>query len=400
MASLVACSRGAAVAADGRELDQATIERLRALGYDGFTEDKVSPGERERPVTVLDSERSAHGYRIFTNRNLASAHLIDSLGAVVHSWQDRGARHWSHVELVANGDILVPGSLPAQPPNDARRFLLRMSWDGRVVFRSMINAHHDAEITPDNRVACLTYRFRNIPEISRDVAVKDDLIAILSLQGEVVETYSLFDLLGSNPDEFSFQSVAVVERRSGKFIDLLHANSLEFMRHPHLESKHPMYASTNVLVSFRHQDTIAIFDWKAKRLVWAWGQGEISGQHDATVLENGNILLFDNGLNRSWSRVLELNPVTRKIVWEYRAPVAKDFFSLRRGAAQRMPNGNTLVANSDSGEAFEVTPAGETVWRFLNPNVNGAGNRATIVRIKHFPKAYFQGLLEPGLLAP
>ena len=78
-------------------------------------------------------------------------------------------------------------------------------------------------------------------------------------------------------------------REDTTFIDLLHPNSIEFMRHRQLAKRHRLYAPTNVLVSFRHQDTIAIFDWEAKRLLWTWGRGEISAQHDATVLENGNI---------------------------------------------------------------------------------------------------------------
>ncbi len=393
MASVVASGPGVTVAAEGRELDEQTVDRLRALGYHGFTDQKLQPGERENPVLVFDSRRSAKGYRLFNNRDLASAQLIDPLGRVVHSWRDPGAHHWSYVELLANGDVLVVGSLLAQPENGPRKFLLRMSWDGTVAFRTILNAHHDAEITPDGRLACLTYRFRKIPAISPAAEVKDNLIAVLTPNGEVVETHSLYELLGTNPDEFSFQRVGFGRGRPKDFVDLLHANSLEFMRHAHLESRHPIYASTNVLVSFRHQDTIAIFDWKAKRLVWAWGQGEISGQHDATVLENGNILLFDNGLNRSWSRVLELNPVTREIVWEYQAPTPKDFFSLRRGSSQRLSNGNTLVGNSDSGEAFEVTPSGETVWRFLNPNTNDAGDRAVIGRIKRYPSAPIEALL-------
>ena len=63
----------------------------------------------------------------------------------------------------------------------------------------------------------------------------------------------------------------------------------------------------------------ALRDWKTKRIVWSWGQDEISGPHDATLLANGNVLLFDNGLGRDWSRVIEVDPFTREIVWEYRA---------------------------------------------------------------------------------
>ena len=54
---------------------------------------------------------------------------------------------------------------------------------------------------------------------------------------------------------------------------------------------------------------------------------------------------------------------------------------------------NTLIANSDSGEAFEVTPEGEIVWRFLNPNSDEDGHRATIVRIHRYGKAWVHEIM-------
>jgi hypothetical protein len=41
-----------------------------------------------------------------------------------------------------------------------------------------------------------------------------------------------------------------------------------------------------------------------------------------------------------------------------------------------------------------VTPAGEIVWRFLNPNTDEAGRRATIVRIHRYPVEFIERLLE------
>jgi len=370
---------------------QAELERLRALGYVGFTDSKIAPGERS--VTVYDAERSAAGYNLISNRDLTSAQLFDAEGNVVRSWDDEGANHWSNAELLDDGDLLVTGSEHPETSSDLSNFLLRMSWNGDVVWRKMINAHHDAEVTPDGTIAALTFEFRSIPAISEEFEVKDHQITLLTGEGEILEQASLYDMLRTNPEEFSFQDVAPKKQGAHTFVDLLHANSVEFMHHEHLVGRHPIYAPTNVLVSFRHQDTLAIFDWRAKQLLWAWGQGEISAQHDGRILANGNILLFDNGIDRAWSRVIELDPLSKEIVWEYKAPEPEEFFSLRKGSSQRLPNGNTLVANSDSGEAFEVTPDGEIVWRFLNPNADADGNRATIVRIHRYPVDFIQNLV-------
>ncbi|MHC4720712.1 MAG: arylsulfotransferase family protein, partial [Planctomycetota bacterium] len=45
------------------------------------------------------------------------------------------------------------------------------------------------------------------------------------------------------------------------------------------------------------------------------------------------------------------------------------FFSKRRGSCQRLPNGNTLITESDEGRVFEITRGGETVWEFYEPEI-------------------------------
>jgi outer membrane protein assembly factor BamB len=139
-------------------------------------------------------------------------------------------------------------------------------------------------------------------------------------------------------------------------------------------------------MSLRNQDTVLIADWKTRRVLWTWGQGQISGPHDATLLRSGNVLVFDNGLGRGWSRVVEVDPRTDELVWEYRAPEGETFFTATRGAAQRLANGNTLITDSERGRVFEVTPSGNVVWDFRNPNRDGEGKPYIIVRMRRLPK--------------
>jgi hypothetical protein len=68
-------------------------------------------------------------------------------------------------------------------------------------------------------------------------------------------------------------------------------------------------------------DLIAMIDGEGT-LVWAWSPGEIIRLHDATVLDTGNILVFDNGdEGRPWSRMLEIDPSTEEVVWELLTPL-------------------------------------------------------------------------------
>jgi hypothetical protein len=106
--------------------------------------------------------------------------------------------------------------------------------------------------------------------------------------------------------------------------------------------------------------------------VWQFGPDQLSGQHTPVELDDGRVLVFDNGNFRQgsstpFSRVVELDPATRRVVWEYADPVRPAFFSAFMGGAQRLANGNTHVTESATGRLFEVTRAGEVVWEYVIP---------------------------------
>ena len=130
----------------------------------------------------------------------------------------------------------------------------------------------------------------------------------------------------------------------------------------------------NILGSFRQTNTICIIDKATGNIIWRWGPKELGHQHEPTMLDNGNILVFDNGAHRFcsqdldyYSRVLEVNPATHKIEWEYKDDPPFKFYAAAMGGAQRLPNANTLICESISGRLFEVTHDGEIVWEYVNP---------------------------------
>jgi hypothetical protein len=69
------------------------------------------------------------------------------------------------------------------------------------------------------------------------------------------------------------------------------------------------------------------------------------------------------------SRVVEVDPATDKIVWQYQPQVVFSFFSGHIGGAERLTNGNTLICEGQSGRVFEVTPPGEICWEWINPMI-------------------------------
>ncbi len=141
-----------------------------------------------------------------------------------------------------------------------------------------------------------------------------------------------------------------------KTIDFCHINSL-------FETP-----DGDILVSIRHFDEVALIDkstgnfkWrlggsKSKRNEFSFANDSIDGftgfshQHTATMLSNGNILLFDNGNLKpnQFCRAVEysLNTVSKIAtkVWEYYPK--PNLVIPSEGSAYRLPNGNTLIGFS------------------------------------------------------
>ena len=395
--------------APNNDIDQTEIDQLLSLPYAGWVEDEEDE-DTDVGLIQCDRQRSYPGYTLVTVFECGKAALIDHQGRIVHTWQAEDAMCWNRTELLPDGDIvavgadsLTAGADGAQPDQDPdwQWYALRMNWNGETEWKKRLRAHHHIRPTPDGRLLVLTWARRDLPAMNTTVPVRDNEIVVLSADGEVVDSLSLYDAVSAKPKLFPLikrPPQLMYKPRDWAdgqqpWVDLFHSNSVEWMYHEHLFDKDPIYGPDNVLLCSRNQSRIAIFDMKKKELLWAWGLNQLSGPHDAQILENGNVLLFDNGVGRGWSRVIELNPLTERVVWEYKASTPSDFYSRDRGSAQRLPNGNTLITNAAHGEVFEVTPEGDVVWRYLFPEENAEGKRATINHAKRFEPDFIDGLM-------
>jgi hypothetical protein len=279
----------------------------------------------------------------------------------------------------------------------AARFLMRLSWEGEIEWERDMTSHHDVALGPGGSLFTLTYRHDLIPSIDPELPVRNHFIAEVSPEGEILAEVSFLDLLSDSPEILELQPVKPREFDGLTEVDLFHSNSIEWIDRPDLADKHPIYGPNKILVCLRNQDSVVVIDWETRRPVWAWGRGEIIGPHDATVLPNGNILVFDNGLGRKWSRAVEMNPLTGRIVWEHGGPGEGSFYTRTRGANQRLSNGNTILVESDDGRAFEVTPGGKTVWEFVNFNVSEKREPSVIVRVRRYEGFGFEEMKAAAL---
>lgn len=188
------------------------------------------------------------------------------------------------------------------------------------------------------------------------------------------------------------------------YIDLVHMNSI-------FECN-----DGDILVSMRHLDEIAKINKATGNFAWRLGGSRcinnqftfindnvdgfygFSHQHAATILANGNLLLYDNGNLKpnAYSRAVEysINQANKTAtkVWEYRSN--PDIFMAALGSAYRLSNGNTLInwgkdkiteVKPDKSVAMEITynsynvynarkVTSLSIYSSVNINSNGAYN--------------------------
>ena len=130
-------------------------------------------------------------------------------------------------------------------------------------------------------------------------------------------------------------------------IEWLHGNSID------------IDIDSNLIISNRRSSEIIKIDRYSGQVIWYFGGPNneftitndplngFSKQHDVRRIENGNILLFDNGNehNPPISRAIEyeLNEIEKiaDLVWDFTHP--EEYLGLAMGSAQRLPNNNTLI---------------------------------------------------------
>jgi hypothetical protein len=344
------------------------------------------------------------GYNFYCSRTDGRIELLDMDGEVVHRWNYRPKKGAGsdHAVLQPNGDLLIIKKHEA---------LLRLDWNSRIIWERRMRPHHDLAVLPSGSFYVIVRDWKAY----RSMRVWFDVLLLLTPDGDEIDRWHTFDhlddlkraldtqsfldtvldsALGRKPEKGPAAIEAKEAVADGRYnFDYFHLNTVSLIPDNPPGRRDARFRPGNLLICLRNVNQIVILEPKTYRVLWSWGQGELEWPHHPTMLPNGHILVFDNGVRRGYSRVVELDPVRRNIVWEYRGAPPDDFFSNRRGAAQRLDNGNTLITESDRGRVFEITPAGEIVWTWLNP-VRKKGRRQTVYRMLRLPGTLVEPLLQ------
>ena len=389
----------------------------------------AAPVQSQGPTVglLLNTPHSFDGYTLFKPFSAGNAYLIDHAGMAVHSWEF-GTSGRTTPYLLEDGSVIRVNNFEGITQQAWDGSLV---WD--FVYPEI---HHDIEVLPNGNVLLLAQVLytatdaiaegRDPDALNNGRLVSEKIVEVRPTgptSGEIVWEWSAWDhliqdfdptkenygVVSDHPEEIdiNFGEPNPVNGNDG---DWLHANAVDY--NPELDQ---------IVISLRQFSEVWVIDHSTTTaeaashsggtsgmggdLLYRWGnpQSYRAGTaedrqlflpHDARWITSklpgaGNFLIFDNGNGRTpenYSSVVEITPPMDDFgnyalasgesfepaepVWRYSD--GPEFYSAFVSGAGRLPNGNTLITSGAQATIFEVTPDGETVWKYTNP-IGGDG---------------------------
>ena len=321
-----------------------------------------------------------------------------------------------------------------------------LTWDGDFVWgytlaNTNYQHHHDVEPLPNGNILMIAWEKKTATEAyaAGRTSIDNPLnqmwsTAIFEIQhdgngnGEVVWEWHLWDHLiqdvdpgddnygnvSEHPELFDINcgNVGSSGGPGGANADWMHINAISYNE-----------KFDQIVLSSRHQDEIFVIDHstttaeaaghsggnygKGGDFLYRWGNPQnydrgnnsnhiLGYQHGINWIPEGypgegNFILFNNGANEAIEFVPPVDEDGFYFI-EDGQPFGPEsttwdspYYSTQmQGGAFRLPNGNTLITDCDSGDIDEVTENGTVVWDYSHP-----GNNANIARSQKYSIDYF-----------
>ena len=414
-------------------------------------------------TTIYNPEKAYNGYTIYPARQYGAT-MVDMNGKVVHVWKDLqgfpnkllpggqvfgslGVRNPEYgyqdqtdlVQVDFDGNLVWKFNKLEyiEDPGEKSQWMARQHHDyqreGNPVGYYVPGM--EPKIDGGNTLILCHYNTTN-SKISDKVLV-DDCIIEVDWEGNILWRWNCADHFAEYkmPEQAKnvlFRNPNIKAVGTG---DWMHINSMSTLGpNKWYDAGDERFHPDNIIWDGRETNISAIISKKTGKIGWQIGpdftatlelrmMGAIIGQHHVHMIPKGlpgegNILIFDNGgwagygypsqnstfclksSIRDHSRVLEIDPVTLRVVWECSAatmghpPVIQDnwFYSPLVSSCQRLPNGNTLITEGTQNRIFEVTKENEIVWEYINPYYAKPGY---IYRAYRYPYEYVPQLEKP-----
>ncbi len=394
-------------------------------------------------VFINDTNQTFKGYTLFAPKQNTMTYLINNEGRKIHEWTASTYPPGQSVYLLENGNLLrtcmTPGSLGTGGGEGGR--IEEYSWNDSLVWSmdystSTYMQHHDIKRLPNGNIIMLVVEKKSLAEMiaagfdtskmqepdfhQKHIILPDEVVEIQPTYptgGTVVWEWHVWDHLIQNHD--ATKANYGIPSLHPELIDAAgdHKNLPLFWNHMNCIDYNPTF--NQIALSVRGNSEVWIIDHstttaqaashaggthnKGGDLLYRWGNPitYVAGatatddkyfqQHDAEWIKSdcpgaGDILCFNNGVNRNYSTIDQITPPVdingnytlvsgsaygpTALTWTYVASPPSSLYAQDISGAQRLPNGNTLIDDGPLGIFYEVTAAGDVVWKYINPTTN------------------------------
>jgi len=247
---------------------------------------------------------------------------------------------------------------------------------------------HDFQFLPDGHFLFFGYEYRENVDLSEIVDGGNPEATVIGTVVQELDSEDNVLFQWRSLDEDELLVTDVVDDwidLTDETVDYMHTNSVTKDQ------------DGDIVISVRHMSQIMKLDYETATLEWRFGNVKndfnmlteehlFNMQHDARILDNGHLMLFDNGtrtlpLENRYARVLEYaldeENMTAELVWSY--DHNKEIYSEGRGSSRRLANGNTIISWGSVNEGFphatEIDSDNNIVWELTLDPIENSTNR-------------------------
>jgi len=422
--SILACVFAEKVAGQVLPQDEETYKNIEistsSESDSTHTDILVSPQDSYSDIAFTSQQVNFDIY-LFTPIRATDTYLMNDQGVAVYTWES-DYTPGNSVYLLENGNLLRTGTIKGMSfkAGGSGGIVQEIAPDSSIVWEyqyanDQVQQHHDIEKMPNGNILMIAWEYKSQVEViaaGRNPNLLNDgelwpdhVIEVDPTTNEIVWEWHTWDHLVQDYDPTKENFGVVADHP--ELIDLNFTNRQAAADWNHINSIDYNAELDQILLSVHNFSEIWIIDHSIATeeaagtsgdLLYRWGNpqayaaGSVADQqfyvqHDAQWISSGypgegNILVFNNGNQRTrpYSSVDEIappmdsngnytlvsgsayGPVAPK--WTYAADNPPDFFADHISGVQRLSNGNTLICSGTEGLFFEVTSAGEIVWKY------------------------------------
>ena len=345
-------------------------ENIRPARHQGSGATVHRPGQSQKGLTLITS--------MWQNTN--GIDLIDLNGVLIHKWRVSLNTIFPETKRrpfpLKDWDTLINGVLP-YPNGDvifimAEGGLVKIDKRSNVLWKLDHPVHHSIHEDKEGNLWVPgtknhSQAVERLPFFQPPFA--EELLLKVSPDGKILREISILNIFIKSGLEALFL-VSSGKTLIRKIYDITHLNDIEILDET-MAPQFPLFNEGDIMVSMNNLNLIVIIDSVTEKIKW-WMTGPFNRQHDPDFLPNGRIAVFDNrsdlaeGEKLGGSRILSIDPVSRKIDIIYQSGPKNKFYTEYMGRHQFLPNGNILITETLAGRIFEINSQGEIVWSYIN----------------------------------